>query len=65
MSGKSGKSDGKCNRALLNDPRGVAVDRNGTLFLADTYNHRICIVKNGLLWFCLIIDKCCDYIGWW
>jgi sugar lactone lactonase YvrE len=36
---------GQTNR--LNGPRGVAVDSNGTVYISDTGNHRICKVTGG------------------
>ena len=36
-----GFTDGKAVDARFNGPLGVAVDRNGGVYVADTYNHRI------------------------
>ncbi len=38
--GKSGDG-GAATAALLNQPRGVSVDANGNLYIADTANHRV------------------------
>ncbi len=35
---------GKATSAKLNQPTGVAIDKNGNLFIADQYNHQIRIV---------------------
>jgi sugar lactone lactonase YvrE len=37
----AGGDGGRAERAELNIPRGLAVDHNGNLFIADTGNHRI------------------------
>jgi len=39
--GNSGNTDGTNSAARFNGPFGVAVDGNGTIFVADTYNHTI------------------------
>ncbi len=38
QSGVSGNADGKATEARFNAPVGVAVDADGTIFVADTYN---------------------------
>jgi sugar lactone lactonase YvrE len=35
---------GPAVEALLNRPYGVALDRDGNLYIADTHNHRIRVV---------------------
>ncbi len=35
---------GPAEEASLNYPFGVAVDRSGTIFIADTFNHRIRVI---------------------
>lgn len=46
--GLAGYSDGGRTAALFNGPVGVAVDGNGTIFVADTYNDRVrAIDKDG------------------
>ncbi len=40
-SGTAGFADGTGSAAQLNYPRGVAVDSSGTVYVGDTYNHRI------------------------
>ncbi|MFE9131863.1 hypothetical protein ACFYOF_41705 [Streptomyces sp. NPDC007148] len=38
----------RAERAQLNHPCGIAVDASGTLYIADTYNHRVrCITADG------------------
>ncbi|RKT54564.1 RICIN domain-containing protein [Saccharothrix australiensis] len=45
-----GGDDGPATTARLNTPRGLAADRAGTLYLADTDNHRIRrITPNGTI----------------
>ena len=39
--GTAGFRDGPASQAQFNGPMGVAVDRNGTIYVADTYNDRI------------------------
>ena len=51
IGGKIGKSDGPCNQALLNLPHGVALDLENTLYFTDRLNHRICVVRNGMIVF--------------
>ena len=41
--------DGPATQALLHFPAGVAVARDGTLYIADQFNHRIRVVKNGTI----------------
>jgi sugar lactone lactonase YvrE len=40
---------GPATSALLDSPTGVALDRAGNLFVADTNNHRIREVSNGII----------------
>ena len=40
------------DRSLLNHPASLAVDSNGFVFIADTYNHRICIFSNIGMFVC-------------
>jgi sugar lactone lactonase YvrE len=41
----SGSNSGSA--VLLNEPRGVAVDTNGSVYISDTGNHRICKITAG------------------
>jgi sugar lactone lactonase YvrE len=36
-----GGDDGPATGASLNNPQGIAVDKSGALFIADTYNHAV------------------------
>ncbi len=42
---KKGFLDGKPSDAKFNEPMGVAFDKEGTLYVADTKNHRIRMIK--------------------
>lgn len=43
---ESGLSDGSASHARFNAPVGIAVGKNGTIYVADTYNDRIRLIKN-------------------
>ncbi len=48
--GTDGSDDGgPATAGALNTPSGVAVDASGNLYIADTYNQRICKVSNGVI----------------
>ncbi|MDQ3009910.1 MAG: hypothetical protein M3X11_04310 [Acidobacteriota bacterium] len=48
IAGRSGYSDGSAAEAHFNGPVGVAVGKDGSIFVADTYNDRIrAIAPNG------------------
>jgi sugar lactone lactonase YvrE len=47
--GGPGDSDGTCNMARFNQPEGVAVDRAGTVYVADSANHVIRKVSGGVV----------------
>lgn len=42
-----GDRDGPLRRALLQHPLGITVAGDGTLFVADTYNHKIKVIDPG------------------
>lgn len=44
--GKFGFKDGKSSEVLFNGPVGVAVGKDGTIYVADTYNDRIRLIDN-------------------
>lgn len=44
---KRGFSDGESRSAMFNGPTGLALDDDGRLFVADTYNDRIRVVEKG------------------
>ena len=43
--GQSGYQDGAAQQAQFNGPTGVAVDRQGNVYVADTYNDRIRMIS--------------------
>ena len=45
--GQRGFADGDARSALFNGPTGLAIDDDGRLFVADTYNDRIRVVEKG------------------
>ena len=45
--GQSGFADGDAGEARFNGPVGVAVNKKGVVFVADTYNDRIRAIENG------------------
>jgi sugar lactone lactonase YvrE len=44
---KRGFADGQAAQALFNSPVGIAVGRDGRIYVADTYNDRIRVIENG------------------
>jgi sugar lactone lactonase YvrE len=46
-SGSPAWTDGTGTGASFNYPRGVAIDAGGTLYVADTLNHRIRVITSG------------------
>ncbi|MGH9766282.1 MAG: SMP-30/gluconolactonase/LRE family protein [Blastocatellia bacterium] len=45
--GQSGFADGDADQARFNGPIGVAVNKDGVVFVADTYNDRIRAIEDG------------------
>ena len=45
--GNPGRSEGSAATASFDAPVGVAVHADGRIFVADTYNDRICVIENG------------------
>ncbi len=45
--GKFGFADGETAAVLFNGPIGIAIDSDGKIFVADTYNDRIRVIENG------------------
>lgn len=46
---KRGFADGNATTALFNGPIGIAIAKDGKIFVADTYNDRIRVIENGLV----------------
>lgn len=44
---KHGFADGESSQALFNAPVGVAVSKDGKIYVADTYNDKIRLIENG------------------
>mmetsp|Transcript_58033 Transcript_58033/g.129510 ORF Transcript_58033/g.129510 Transcript_58033/m.129510 type:complete len:538 (-) Transcript_58033:66-1679(-) len=47
--GYAGFSDGPCKDACFNDPKDVAIDSQGDIIVADTSNHRIRKISQGVV----------------
>jgi sugar lactone lactonase YvrE len=45
VAGASGDSDGSGSQARFDTPFGVATDRFGNIYVADTYNHKIKVIE--------------------
>ncbi|MDX1586920.1 MAG: IPT/TIG domain-containing protein [Balneolaceae bacterium] len=45
--GVRGFRDGPAEEARFNEPLGITVDRNGTVYVADSENHSIRMIKDG------------------
>jgi sugar lactone lactonase YvrE len=45
--GVSGTNDGPAASALFDEPEGVAVDRSGNVYVADTWNHTIRVITSA------------------
>lgn len=46
-SGQRGSSDGGASDAAFNGPTGLAISKDGKIFVSDTYNDRIRLIENG------------------
>lgn len=44
---EDGYVDGHADAARLRDPQGVAVDKDGTIYISDTGNHAVRCLRNG------------------
>ena len=44
---KRGFADGQAAQALFNSPVGIALGKDGRIYVADTYNDRIRLIENG------------------
>ena len=44
-----GSRDGRADQATFDSPMGVAVDSSGKIFVADTGNHLIRVIENGVV----------------
>ncbi|WP_096203095.1 stalk domain-containing protein [Bacillus sp. FJAT-45350] len=42
-----GYEDGDIDTAMFNEPKGIAVDRNGVIYVADSKNGAIRVIENG------------------
>ncbi|NGP77804.1 hypothetical protein G3570_14240 [Balneolaceae bacterium YR4-1] len=47
--GVRGFKDGPVDEARFNEPLGITVDRDGTMYVADSENHRIRMIKDGMV----------------
>lgn len=47
--GVAGNADGLATAAQLNGPSGIAVNKNGSIFIADVYNHSIKRLDTGVV----------------
>lgn len=47
--GERGFADGTASEAKFDGPIGVAVDKDGIIYVADTYNDRIRVIENGMV----------------
>ena len=45
----SGSNDGPASSATFNAPVGVAVDADASIYIADTYNDRIRVIRDGVV----------------
>lgn len=47
--GIQGYRDGPAEEARFNEPLGITIDRRGTVYVADSENHSIRMIKNGMV----------------
>lgn len=47
--GSGGRADGPVTQARFRFPSGVAVGKDGVIYVSDTGNHRVCRLKDGVL----------------
>jgi len=45
--GEWGFYDGEADKALFNEPMGIAIREDGVIFVADTGNHQLRVIENG------------------
>jgi sugar lactone lactonase YvrE len=46
---KRGFADGEASAATFSSPVGITINKNGKIFVSDTYNDRIRVIENGVV----------------